>query len=60
MLGLLLPDKKGAVDFNGADLSADGLFVKNEPIRVLMVPPEHRKRVRPVLEQLNAILPGSF
>ena len=60
MLGLLLPDKKGAVDFNGADLSADGRFVKNEPIRMLMVPPEHRKRVRPVLEQLNAILSGSF
>lgn len=60
MLGLLLPDKKGAVDFNGADLSADGRFVKNEPVRMLMVPPEHRKKVRPVLEQLNAILSGSF
>ena len=31
-------------------------FLVNEPIKVLMVPPEHRKRVSKVMEKLSAIL----
>jgi Fe-S-cluster containining protein len=32
-------------------------LIQNRPIRVLMIPPEHRDKVRPVIESLKKILP---
>jgi Fe-S-cluster containining protein len=39
------------------DIDAEGL-IPNIPIPVLMIPPEHRKRVEPLLESLKKVLQG--
>ena len=45
-------------DFGKSGKPANGeskRFVRNERISVLMVPPEHHERVKPLLQQLNQI-----
>lgn len=32
-------------------------LIKNTPLRVLMIPPEHRKKIEPIMNALNAIKP---
>jgi Fe-S-cluster containining protein len=39
------------------DIDAEGL-IPNIPIPVLMIPPEHRKRIEPLLESLKKVLQG--
>jgi hypothetical protein len=39
------------------DMKAAGL-IPNSPILVLMIPPEHRKRIEPLLESLKKVLQG--
>ncbi len=38
------------------DTAADRL-IQNHPLRVLMIPPEYRNRIKPILESLKNILP---
>ncbi|BBO90125.1 YkgJ family cysteine cluster protein [Desulfosarcina ovata] len=33
-------------------------LVANQPVFVLMIPPEHRKRIQPLLDQIRSIQPG--
>ena len=37
------------------DIEAEGL-IPNSPIPVLMIPPEHRERIEPLLESLKRVL----
>lgn len=56
MLILLLenPDHADRVKQGGNPL--DGPFVRNESIPILMIPPEHRRAIQPVLNQLNRMV----
>jgi len=38
--------------------STDSRFIRNETVKVLMVPPEHQQKIRPIIERLNTILQG--
>jgi hypothetical protein len=40
-----------------SDSNADGLLIVNHPMTVLMIPPEHRGKIAPLLSQLRAIKP---
>lgn len=49
------PEVRGAYA-SGRPLAVDGIpagLVRNRPVSVLMVPPEHRTRIAPILEKLN-------
>jgi hypothetical protein len=37
-------------------LKHEGLFVKNEPIPCLMIPPEHRERMVPIVRNLSDLI----
>jgi hypothetical protein len=38
------------------DVSIEGVFVHNEKIPLLMVPPEHRQELRPLIGKLFKLL----
>ncbi|MFN2356326.1 MAG: hypothetical protein ABR534_01135 [Desulfotignum sp.] len=38
------------------DPKNDALFVKNEPIKCLMIPPENREQIAPIVKQLSDLL----
>jgi Fe-S-cluster containining protein len=54
---LFLDDKKNLVAYQSDKMNtaAEGL-IPNSPIPVLMIPPEHRERIVPLLESLKKIL----
>jgi Fe-S-cluster containining protein len=55
VLMVLADEETRAAYCSGAmHCSADGL-VANRPMRVLMVPPEHRQQIEPILQRLRAI-----
>ena len=55
VLGVLADDEKRAAYAAGSlHCSGNGL-IANRPMKVLMVPPEHRQRVDPILQRLRAI-----
>ncbi len=56
MLALYLTHEAETSDPEKIAGPADERFTPNEKISVLMIPPEHRERIRPVVEKLNAIL----
>ena len=41
---------------SGNDTKQASLFVKNEPIRFLMIPPEHRDVMDPIVKNLSELL----
>ncbi len=43
-------------DMQNHDPKNDALFVKNEPIKCLMIPPEHRERMDPIVKNLSDLL----
>jgi Fe-S-cluster containining protein len=43
-------------DMQNHDLKNKGMFVKNEPIKCLMIPPEHRKRMEPIVRDLSDLI----
>lgn len=52
---LLMGDEKNRRAYEEGRLQIpESGFVANRPVKALMVPPEHRDRIRPVLEALNA------
>jgi Fe-S-cluster containining protein len=55
ILPLILSDKlqRDLLDHSG--FIKDGKFVLNEKVRVWMVPPEHREKVRPILAKLSCL-----
>jgi Fe-S-cluster containining protein len=55
----LLNDDKNLTAYQSEPMgiNAEGL-IPNSPIPVLMIPPEHRKRIEPLLESLNKVLQG--
>ena len=53
---LLMSEKKNRVRYKrNAFKYLNGDFVSNRPIEVLMVPPEHRNKIKPILNALLAI-----
>ena len=44
------------VSLSGNDTNKESVFINNEPIAVLMIPPEHRERVAPVVKELSEYL----
>jgi hypothetical protein len=45
---------KGIPDINTSSVTRTCL-IKNAPLRALMIPPEHRKKIEPILAALRAI-----
>jgi Fe-S-cluster containining protein len=43
-------------DIQNHDHENNGLFVKNEPITCLMIPPEHRDRMAPIVRDLSQLI----
>ncbi len=43
-------------DMQDHDLENKSLFVKNEPITCLMIPPEHRERMSPIVRNLSDLI----
>jgi hypothetical protein len=43
-------------DMQNHDLKNHGLFVKNEPITCLMIPPEHREQMAPIVRDLSDLI----
>lgn len=43
-------------DIQNHDSKNEALFVKNEPIKFLMIPPEHRERMDPIVKNLSDLL----
>jgi Fe-S-cluster containining protein len=43
-------------DMQNHDPKSDALFVKNEPIKCLMIPPEHRERMDHIVKNLSDLL----
>ncbi|MDZ7663830.1 MAG: hypothetical protein U5K27_00600 [Desulfotignum sp.] len=43
-------------DMQHHDLKNSGLFVKNEPIKYLMIPPEHREQMAPIVRNLSHLI----
>jgi Fe-S-cluster containining protein len=55
VLGLLASEKKRqAYENNTLQCSAAGL-IANQPLKVLMIPPEHRAKMEPILQSLRKI-----
>jgi len=46
-------------DMQNHDLKNEALFVKNEPIQCLMIPPEHRERMDPIVKHLSELINSS-
>ena len=55
MLTLFLSDRLAGHRLGSSAVANDEHFVFNEKIAVLMVPPEHRQRIRPLLDQLSGL-----
>ena len=51
-----LASAENRADYAGGRLgpAPDGL-IANQPVFVLMIPPEHRERIQPLLEQIRSI-----
>ena len=49
-------DKRQAYEKGDVNCEKNGLIV-NWELKVLMIPPEHRERIEPILQQLRAINP---
>jgi hypothetical protein len=47
-------ERRAAYAAGGLDCSGSGL-IANRPMKVMMVPPEHRQRIDPILQRLRAI-----
>jgi Fe-S-cluster containining protein len=43
-------------DMQNHDLKNDALFVKNKPIKCLMIPPEHRDQMTPIVKKLSDLI----
>ena len=57
MLHLALSDNDvNNQDMQNHNLKNNGLFVKNEPIKSLMIPPEHRERMAPIVRDLSDLI----
>ncbi len=56
LLTLVLSDNEFVNFSDPSGIPYDGRFVSNEKIPVLMIPPEHRERVRPILEKLSVLV----
>ncbi|MCA1794959.1 MAG: hypothetical protein LC660_14020 [Desulfobacteraceae bacterium] len=46
-------------DMQNHDPKNDALFVKNEPINCLMIPPENRERMDPIVKNLSELINSS-
>jgi len=57
MIPLILSDNELTHhDMQDHDLKNKELFVKNEPIKYLMIPPEHRERMAPIVRNLSDLI----
>ncbi len=56
MLALFLSDSAFAGFTDRFRIADDARFILNEKISILMVPPEHLEKVRPLLEKLSCLL----
>lgn len=54
LLSLLSAGNRDAYRKNGLECFSAG-FVANQPLKVLMVPPEHRERLKPIIAALNTL-----
>jgi hypothetical protein len=55
VLDVLASEEKRAAYAGGVLHCTGNGLIPNRPIKVLMVPPEHRQRIEPILQRLKAI-----